>query len=988
MDGQVKPQASRKVVRIGGASGFWGDSSLGPVQLVRDGGIDYLVFDYLAELTMSILAGARMKRPEEGYATDFVTVALRSVLKQAVAQGIRIVSNAGGVNPRGCAAAVQALADELGVPVRVAIVTGDDVLALAPAMRAAGAVDLSSGDPLPEKLVTANAYLGALPIARALDAGADIVITGRCVDSAVTLGVLLHEFGWAADDFDRLAAGSLAGHIIECGCQATGGLHTDWAAVPDWANIGYPIVECHEDGSFIVTKPPETGGLVTPATVGEQLLYEIGDPASYLLPDVTCDFRQVRMEQDGLHRVLVTGARGRPPTGTYKVSATAAVGFKMSAQLTIVGIDAAAKAKRTGEALLERGRRLLRESGAADFLATHLELLGTESAYGPHARPLPTREVVLRLTVTHADRRALEMFSREFAAPGTSWSPGTTGGGGRPSVAPVLRQFAWLIPKEQVTPRGHARRRDVCRDAAPATTAGRAATAYACSGRGARRPTEDRAARENRVRAQRRQGRHIQHRPDRAASGAAAGAQGAGDARTGEGVPPPSGAGAGPPLRAARHPRDQPPLRTRPRRRRHGLVAQRSARQGHGADAARHAGRGARKPAAGAPRVNFDLSDDQLAIRDAVEAICSDFGADYWLERDRDGRWPSEFCDAVARGGWFGVTMPEEHGGAGLGISAAAMVMRTIGKLGAAAVSSVHLNLFGPQPVVVFGTEEQKRRMLPPLIDGSDRACFGVTEPNVGSDTTRLRTFARRAGDRYIVNGQKVWTSTAQHANKILLVARTTPIEECARPIDGVTLFYTDLDRSQCASARSRRWRARPSTSNELFIDGLEIPVEDRIGEEGQGFKYLLHGLNPERILVAAAALGGAETALARATAYAKERVVFGRPIGKNQVIQHPLAECWMRLQAAELLMWKAAALYDAGKPCGIEATAAKYLAAEASFETALRAVRTHGGFGFAKEYHVERGLRESVLSLLAPVTQELALCYVAEQALGLPKSY
>ena len=619
MDRQVKPRASRKVVRIGGASGFWGDSSLGPVQLVREGGIDYLVFDYLAELTMSILAGARMKRPEEGYATDFVTVALRSVLKQAVAQGIRIVSNAGGVNPRGCAAAVQALADELGVPVRIAIVTGDDVLALAPAMRAAGAVDLSSGDPLPEKLVTANAYLGALPIARALDAGADIVITGRCVDSAVTLGVLLHEFSWAADDFDRLAAGSLAGHIIECGCQATGGLHTDWAAVPDWANIGYPIVECHEDGSFILTKPPETGGLVTPATVGEQLLYEIGDPASYLLPDVTCDFRQVRMEQAGLHRVLVTGARGRPPTGTYKVSATAAVGFKVSAQLTIVGIDAAAKAKRTGEALLERGRRLLRESGAADFLATHVELLGTESAYGPHARPLPTREVVLRLTVTHADRQALEMFSREFAAPGTSWSPGTTGVGGRPSVAPVLRQFAFLMPKEQVDADGHDRRHDLRGAAAASQTAGRAGTAGERRRRAARRPAQDRAARADRVRAQRRQGRHLQHRPDRAPSGAAGGAHGAGNARTRQGVPPPPRAGAGPPLRAARHPRHQPGLRARARRRRHGLVAQRSARQGHGADAARHAGRGARKPAARAPRMNFDRErhDDEQSQDDA-----------------------------------------------------------------------------------------------------------------------------------------------------------------------------------------------------------------------------------------------------------------------------------------------------------------------------------------------------------------------------------
>ena len=452
MDGQLTPAAPDKLVRIGGASGFWGDSSLGPVQLVRAGDIDYLVFDYLAELTMSILATARLKRPDEGYATDFVSVALRSVLKQAVDKGIRIVSNAGGVNPKGCAAAVQALADELGAKVRIAVVEGDDVQPLAAAMRAAGTVEMSSGEPMPERMVTANAYLGALPVARALDAGADIVVTGRCVDSAVTLGVLVHEFRWAPDDFDRLAAGSLAGHIIECGCQATGGLHTDWALVPDWADIGYPIVECREDGSFVVTKPPQTGGLVTPATVGEQLLYEIGDPASYLLPDVVCDFRQVRMEQAGPHRVLVTGARGRPPTDTYKVSATVPAGFKVSGQLTIVGIDAPAKARRTGAALLERGGRLLRASGFADFVATNVELLGTESAYGPHARPLPTREVVLRLTVTHEDKRALEIFSREFAAPGTSWSPGTTGAGGRPSVSPVLRQFAWLIAKEQVTP--------------------------------------------------------------------------------------------------------------------------------------------------------------------------------------------------------------------------------------------------------------------------------------------------------------------------------------------------------------------------------------------------------------------------------------------------------------------------------------------------------------------------------------------------------
>ncbi|MBP9785184.1 MAG: acyl-CoA/acyl-ACP dehydrogenase [Giesbergeria sp.] len=386
--------------------------------------------------------------------------------------------------------------------------------------------------------------------------------------------------------------------------------------------------------------------------------------------------------------------------------------------------------------------------------------------------------------------------------------------------------------------------------------------------------------------------------------------------------------------------------------------------------------------------MNFAEQDDQRAIQEAVAAICKNFDADYWLQRDTDGEWPTAFCNAIAAGGWFGVTMPTEYGGAGQGIAAAAMVMKTIGRLGSAAVSSVHLNLFGPQPVVVFGTEAQKQRMLPALIRGEDRACFGVTEPNVGSDTTRIKTFARRTGDRYLVHGQKVWTSTAQQANKILLVTRTTPIEECARPMDGITLFYTDLDRSKVRIRPIEKMARKAVDSNELFIDGLEVPAEDRIGEEGQGFKYLLHGLNPERILVAASCVGAGDAALERAVGYAKERVVFGRPIGQNQAIQHPLAECWMRLQTAELMMWKAAWLYDAGLPCGVEATAAKYLAAEASFETSTRAVRTHGGFGFAKEYHVERGLRESVLGLIAPVTQEMALCHIAEKGLGLPKSY
>jgi acyl-CoA dehydrogenase len=386
--------------------------------------------------------------------------------------------------------------------------------------------------------------------------------------------------------------------------------------------------------------------------------------------------------------------------------------------------------------------------------------------------------------------------------------------------------------------------------------------------------------------------------------------------------------------------------------------------------------------------MNFDLQEELVAIQDSVQRICDDFGPDYWLERDRDGAWPEAFCDAIARGGWFGITMPTEVGGAGLGISAAAMVMRTLGKLGSSAVSSVHLNLFGPQPVAVFGTDEQKQRMLRPLVNGQDRACFGVTEPSVGSDTTRIKTVARRVGDRYVVDGQKVWTSTAQQANKILLVARTTPIDQCKRPIDGITIFYTDLDRSKVRIREIEKMARKAVDSNELFIDGLEIPVSDRIGAEGSGFKYLLHGLNPERVLVAASALGGAEVAIERASAYAKDRVVFGRPIGQNQAIQHPLAECWTRLRSAELMMWKAAWLYDADRPCGVEATAAKFLAAEVHHEAALRAVRTHGGFGFAKEYHVERGLRESVLTLLAPVSQELALCFIAERALGLPKSY
>lgn len=386
--------------------------------------------------------------------------------------------------------------------------------------------------------------------------------------------------------------------------------------------------------------------------------------------------------------------------------------------------------------------------------------------------------------------------------------------------------------------------------------------------------------------------------------------------------------------------------------------------------------------------MDFDLTDAQRAIAEGVARQCQAFGDDYWLERDRDGVFPHEFAGVIADGGWFGVTTPEEYGGAGLGITEAALVMQQIGRSGLAAVSSVHINIFGLQPVVAFGTDEQKARMLPPLITGNERACFGVTEPDAGLDTTRIATRAERRGNTYVVHGRKVWTSTAQHAQRILLLARTTPLDQCARPTEGLSVFYTALDRSRVEIREIDKMARKAVDSNALFIDGLEIPVEDRIGPEGAGLKVLMHGLNAERIVVAAAALGSGQAVLEKAARYAGERVVFGRPIGQNQAIQHPLADIWMRLQAAELAMMRAAWLYDQGRSCGLEANTAKYLAAQAGYDAAFRAVRTHGGFGFAREYHVERYFRESVLSLIAPVSEELILCHIAERALGLPKSY
>ncbi len=443
----------KDTISIGGASGFWGDSVTGPMQLVASGRIDFLVFDYLAELTMSLLATARLKDPSLGYATDFVSVAMRAVLKEAMARNIRIIANAGGVNPRGCATALQALAEECGVEVHIAVVEGDDVMSLLPALRDEGLREWQGEKPLPAKVVSANAYLGALPIKAALDAGAQVVITGRCVDSAVTLGALMHSFDWAADDYARLAAGSLAGHIIECGCQGVGGLHTDWQSVPDWATSGYPIVECRADGSFTVTKPEGSGGLVTAATVGEQLLYEIGDPARYVLPDVVCDFTQVTLMQSGEHRVDVDGARGRAPTPDYKVSATYADGYRATAQLTVVGFDAERKVRRTADAILERTRGLFRKLGLPDYSDTHVEALGSAYLFGPHQPTVPRFESVMWLAVSHTDRQALELFAREIAPAATSWAPGTTGAGGRPSVTPAIKQFAFLLDKARVNPK-------------------------------------------------------------------------------------------------------------------------------------------------------------------------------------------------------------------------------------------------------------------------------------------------------------------------------------------------------------------------------------------------------------------------------------------------------------------------------------------------------------------------------------------------------
>jgi len=388
--------------------------------------------------------------------------------------------------------------------------------------------------------------------------------------------------------------------------------------------------------------------------------------------------------------------------------------------------------------------------------------------------------------------------------------------------------------------------------------------------------------------------------------------------------------------------------------------------------------------------MDFALPPEQLAIREAIERICARFDDAYWLERDRTGGFPHDFYDALAREGWLGICTAEAQGGAGLGITEAAIMMRTIAESGAgmSGASSVHINIFGLKPVDVYGTEDQKNRMIRPMAEGREKACFAVTEPNTGLNTTQLKLRAEKRGGFYHVSGQKVWISTAQVADRILLLARTTPLEEVKKPTHGLSLFYTRFDRERIRVREIDKMGRKCVDSNELFFDDFLIPEEDLIGEEGRGFEYILQGMNPERILIAAEAVGLGMAALRKATGYARERIVFNRPIGQNQGIQHPLAKCWCNLEAAWLMVMNAAWLYDTGQPCGAAANGAKYLAGEAGFDACQQAVMTHGGFGYAREYHVERYLREIMIPRIAPVSPQLALSFIAERVLNLPKSY
>lgn len=438
-----------KTIRIAGASGAWGDSPMAVPQLLG-AGVDYLMMDFLAEVTMSLLAKARLKDPAAGFPPDVIAY-LKPHLATIARQGVKVVTNGGGVNPVACKEALEAACREQGVQLRIAAVEGDDLLPLAQALREEGVREWVSGAPLPERLLTANAYLGALPIAAALAAGADVVITGRCADSALALGILAHEFGWSWDDYDRLATGSLVGHFLECGPQVTGGVFTDWESVPGWHDIGYPIAECQADGRFAITKPEGTGGMVTPQTLAEQALYEVGDPAAYVLPDVVADFSELRLAQAGPDRVEVTGARGRAPTSQYKVSATWQDGYRAVALACIIGPDAARKAERTAQALLQRARMHLQARSLPDFSATHVEVLGAEASYGAQSRARASREVVLRLVVEHADPKALDLLAREIGSAGLGFAQGTAALiGGRPKATPVVRLHTFLVDKARL----------------------------------------------------------------------------------------------------------------------------------------------------------------------------------------------------------------------------------------------------------------------------------------------------------------------------------------------------------------------------------------------------------------------------------------------------------------------------------------------------------------------------------------------------------
>ena len=467
-----------KLVRIGGASGFWGDSAIATPQLLQVPGLQFLVYDYLAETTMAILARARAKNPAFGYATDFVDAAMAPHLKTLIERGVRVVANAGGLNPAGCAAALRAVAQAQGLNPRIVVVEGDDLLDRLPGWVADGTLRMLDGAACPPRPLSANAYTGAQPIARALDAGADIVITGRCVDSAVVVGVLAHAFGWtfdaAPDDapaWHRLAGGTLAGHVIECGAQATGGLFTDWQQVPDWAHIGYPVIDVASDGSFLLSKPAGTGGVALPAAVAEQVLYEIGDPASYRMPDVTVDLRGVQVRAVDADHVQVSGARGRPPGPHYKGNLTWRDGFQLQQLMALRGPGAALKARRTADALIQRTREQMAARGFADYAEVSIELLGCEALYGPHAQDLPTREVVLRLAVRHADAAALAVLQREAASPGTSMAPGTRSTfSGRADIQAMVKLASYLVDKTALPQRVHGDGIDTTLPCAAVTT--------------------------------------------------------------------------------------------------------------------------------------------------------------------------------------------------------------------------------------------------------------------------------------------------------------------------------------------------------------------------------------------------------------------------------------------------------------------------------------------------------------------------------------